>query len=189
MVTVRILPLIFLFVIFSNGFADSPALPKPHQVDNPGMIPFIKPDPGKLPGIVVDDTEAKLVGTWKHSVHTPPFVGNSYIHDKKEAKGKKTATFIPELPKTGFYEVRMSHNSNIRRANAVPVIIKHADGETKVMVNEGQEAPIGRLFRSLGTFFFKKGRSGSVVIGTAGTDGKYVIVDAVQFLFVGGRKG
>ena len=40
-----------------------------------------------------------------------------------------------------------------------------------------------------GTFFFKKGRSGSVVIGTAGTDGKYVIVDAVQFLFVGGRKG
>ena len=113
MVTVRILPLIFLFVIFSYGFADSPALPKPHQVDNPGMIPFIKPDPRKLPGIVVDDTQAKLVGTWKHSVHTPPFVGNSYIHDKKEAKGKKTATFIPELPKTGFYEVRMSHNSNI----------------------------------------------------------------------------
>ena len=64
----------------------------------------------------------------------------------------------------------------IRRVNAL-------------MVNEGQEAPIGRLFRSLGTFFFKKGRSGSVVIGTAGTDGKYVIVDAVQFLFVGGRKG
>jgi hypothetical protein len=78
----------------------------------------------------------------------------------------------------------MSHNSNIRRANAVPVTIRHADGETQVKVNEAKEAPIGRLFRSLGTFRFKKGRSGSVIIGTAGTEGKYVIVDAVQFLFV-----
>jgi len=183
----RIISLLSFFSALSAGWADAPVLPKPHQVDNPGMIPFIKPDPRKLSGIVVDDTQAKLVGTWKHSVHTPPFVGNSYIHDKKEAKGKKTATFIPDLPKTGFYEVRMSHNSNVRRANAVPVLIKHAGGETKVMVNESQEAPIGRLFRPLGTFLFKKGRSGSVVIGTAGTDGKYVIVDAVQFLFVGER--
>jgi hypothetical protein len=184
MLSLRILSLFSLFISLSWGLADSSQLPKPKQVDNPKMIPFIKPDPGKLPGIVVDDTKAKLVGTWKHSVHTPPFVGISYIHDRKEAKGKKTATFVPDLPEAGLYEVRMSHNSNIRRANAVPVTIRHADGETQVKVNEAKEAPIGRLFRSLGTFRFKKGRSGSVIIGTAGTEGKYVIVDAVQFLFV-----
>jgi hypothetical protein len=76
----------------------------------------------------------------------------------------------------------MSHNSNVRRANSVPVTIRHADGESIVTVNEG------KLFRSLGTFRFKKGKSGSVIIGTAGTEGKYVIVDAIQFLPVEGGK-
>ena len=161
---------------------DPPALPKPEQVDKPEMIRFIEPDVRKLPGIVVDDVHAKLVGAWKHSVHTPPFVGASYIHDMKEAKGKKSATFTPNLPRAGRYEVRMSHNSNIRRANGVPVTIRYADGQTVVKVNEGEPAPIKKLFRSLGTFRFEAGKSGSVTINTGGTEGKYVIVDAVQFL-------
>ena len=159
-----------------------PALPKPSQVDKPEMIRFIKPDLKALPGIVVDDVDAKLIGQWKHSVHTPPFVGKSYVHDMKEAKGKKSAIFTPDLPKGGYYEVRMSHNSNVRRANGVPVTIRHADGETMVKVNEGEHAPIEKLFRSLGVFRFEKGRTGFVSIGTTGTDGKYVIVDSVQFL-------
>ena len=182
MSSLRIVSLLSFFLACPGGWADSQVLPKPGQVDNPAMIRFIKPDPGALPGIVVDDTEAKLVGKWKHSVHTPPFVGASYIHDMKEAKGKKSATFIADFPKPGRYEVRMSHNSNVRRANEVPVTIRHADGETLVKVNEGKAAPIGKLFRSLGTFRFKKGKSGSVTVGTRGTEGKYVIVDAVQFL-------
>ncbi|MFP6899371.1 MAG: hypothetical protein VCA36_00420 [Opitutales bacterium] len=161
---------------------DTPTLPKPGQVDKPEMIPFIQPDPKALPGIVVDDTDAKLVGQWKHSVHTPPFVGISYIHDMKEAKGEKSATFTPDLPKAGHYEVRMSHNSNLRRAKGVPVTIRHADGETVVKVNEGEHAPIEKLFRTLGVFRFEKGKSGSVTIGTKGTEGKYVIADAIQFL-------
>ena len=161
---------------------DTPTLPKPHQVDKPEMIRFIQPDPKTLPGIVVDDVDAKLVGQWKHSVHTPPFVGVSYIHDMKEAKGEKSATFTPDLPKAGRYEVRMSHNSNVRRANDVPVTIRHADGEIVVKVNEGEHAPIAQPFRPLGVFRFQKGKSGSVTIGTHGTEGKYVIVDAIQFL-------
>jgi hypothetical protein len=146
------------------------------------MIAFIKPDSEALPGIVVDDVDAKLVGQWKHSVHTPPFVGKSYLHDMREAKGKKSATFTPDLPKSGYYEVRMSHNSNVRRANEVPVTIWHADGKTTVKVNEGEHAPIEKLFRFLGVYRFEKGRAGSVTIGTSGTEGKYVIVDSVQFL-------
>jgi hypothetical protein len=100
----------------------------------------------------------------------------------KEGKGKKSATFTPNLPKAGQYEVRMSHNSNVRRANGVPVTIRHADGETVVKVNEGEHAPIEKLFRSLGTFRFDQGKKGFVTIGTNGTEGKYVIVDSVQFL-------
>jgi len=170
---------LFGYVIVSGK--DAP-LPKPSQVDKPEMIRFIKPNPKTLPGIVVDDVDAKLVGQWKHSVHTPPFVGVSYIHDMKEAKGEKSATFTPDLPHTGHYEVRMSHNSNVRRANGVPVTIRHADGETVIKVNEGEHAPIEKLFRPLGIFRFEKGTAGSVTIGTQGTEGKYVIVDAIQFI-------
>ena len=161
---------------------DVAPLPRPDQVDKPELIRFIEPDPRALPGIVVDDVDARLVGQWKHSVHTPPFVGKSYIHDMKEAKGTKSATFVPDLPKAGRYEVRMSHNSNIRRANGVQITIRHADGKTLVKVNEGEPAPIRKLFRSLGTFRFEKGKAGSVTIQTTGTEGKYVIVDAMQFL-------
>ena len=85
-----------------------PRLPRPDQVDKPENIKFIVPDKSTLAGIVVDNTEAKLVGEWKHSVHTPPFVGVSYIHDMKEKKGQKSATFTPDLPRTGLYEVRVS---------------------------------------------------------------------------------
>jgi hypothetical protein len=182
-VTLVKIQLSLLFGLLSFGLGtETPSLPKPDQVDKPEMIRFIVPDIKKLPGVVVDNVNATLVGKWQHSVHTPPFVGASYIHDMKESKGEKSATFTPNLPDAGRYEVRMSHNSNIRRANGVPVTIRHADGETVVKVNEGEPAPIKKLFRPLGTFRFHKGTSGSVTINTQGTDGKYVIVDAIQFL-------
>ncbi|MGB7345419.1 MAG: DUF1553 domain-containing protein [Pirellulaceae bacterium] len=164
---------------------DLPPLPTPDQVDIAANIPFVVQDASKLDGIVVDDTQAVLVGQWKHSVHTPPFVGASYQHDLKESKGEKSATFTPTLPSDGIYEVRIAHNTNVRRANGVPVTVRHADGEAVVKIDEGTEAPIDKLFRSVGEFKFVAGRSGSVTIGTEGTDGKYVIIDAVQFIPVG----
>ncbi len=82
------LSLLFGLLAFGLG-TETPSLPKPDQVDKPGMIRFIVPDIKKLPGIVVDNVNATLVGKWQHSVHTPPFVGASYIHDMKESKGEK----------------------------------------------------------------------------------------------------
>ena len=73
---------------------------------------------------MVDTTEAKLVGEWKHSVHTPLRRVATFM--TKEKKGQKSATFTPDLPRTGLYEVRVSHNSNIRRANGVPVTVHHS---------------------------------------------------------------
>ena len=164
---------------------DLAPLPTADQVDFPENIPYIVQDPKSLPGVVVDDTNADLVGEWKHSVHTPPFVGASYIHDLKEGKGEKSATFTPNLPKDGLYEVRVSHNTNVRRASNVPITVRHADGETVVHINENEPAPIKRLFRSLGEFRFNKGKQGSVTFSSDGTDGKYVIVDSVQFIPAG----
>ena len=154
----------------------------PGEVDRPELVPFIVRDKRKLPGIIVDETDAKLIGKWQYSTHTPPYVGLGYLHDQKADKGMKSVTFTPALPKTGRYEVRVSHCYNIRRSTNTPILIHHADGETTIRINQQQTPRHDRLFRTLGTFRFEVGRKGWVQISTDGTDGKYVIADAVQFL-------
>ena len=159
-----------------------PNIHPPGEVDKPEQVPFIVADPASLPGIVVDDTTAKLVGKWQYSTHTPPYVGLGYLTDQKGEKGKKSVTFTPDLPTDGFHEVRISHCYNIRRATNTPVTVRHADGETTIRINQQETPPHERLFRTLGTFRFQAGRTGWVRISTDGTDGKYVIADAVQWL-------
>lgn len=159
-----------------------PNIHTPGEVDRPELVPFIVADPATLPGIVVDETAATLVGKWQYSTHTPPYVGLGYLHDQSKDKGTKTATLTPDLPRAGWYEVRLAHCYNVRRATNTPVTIRHADGETVLRINQQQEPPHARLWRTLGVFRFAAGRTGFVRLGTAGTEGKYVIVDAVQFL-------
>ena len=155
----------------------------PGEVDRPEMVKFIVSDPATLPGIVVDETAAELVGEWQYSTHTPPFVGLGYLHDMKAGKGSKSVTFTPTLPTTGWYEVRLAHCYNVRRSTKTPVTIHHADGDTTLRINQQEEPTHGRLFRSLGTFRFESGRSGWVRVSNEGTEpDKVVIADAVQFL-------
>lgn len=155
----------------------------PGEVDRPEMVKFIVADPTKLPGIVVDETAAELVGEWQYSTHTPPYVGIGYIHDMKAGKGTKSVTFTPNLAQSGWYEVRLAHCYNVRRSTKTPVTIHHADGDTMMHVNQQQEPEHGRLFRTLGTFRFEAGRHGWVRISNDGTEpDKVVIADAVQFL-------
>lgn len=155
----------------------------PGEVDVPELVPFIVADPASLPGITVDEGAAVLVGTWQYSTHTPPYVGIGYVHDQKQGKGAKSATFTPDLPRDGLYEVRLAHCYNVRRAVNTPVTIHHADGETTMRINQQEVPDHGKLFRTLGKFRFKAGRSGWVRIANDGTDPKLVVIaDAVQWL-------
>jgi hypothetical protein len=162
------------------------ALPNEHapgEVDRPEMLPFIVADPAKLAGVVVDETAAELVGEWQYSTHTPPYVGLGYLHDRKAGKGEKAVIFTPELPRAGWYEVRLAHCYNVRRSTRTPVTVHHAGGETTVILNQQQEPPIDRLWCSLGVFYFQVGRAGWVKVANAGTEpDKVVIADAVQFI-------
>lgn len=167
------------------------ALPNTHapgEVDNPKLVPFIVSNPRDLPGIVVDETSARLIGQWRYSTHTPPYVGLGYLHDGKQNKGHSSVTYTPDLPAAGFYEVRVSHCWNIRRSPRTPVTVHHAFGETTRHINQQHTPEHGRLFRSVGVFYFCQGDRGWVRISNDGTDGGYVIADAVQFLPVNCRR-
>jgi hypothetical protein len=179
-------PVLLLASSGAPGLTPHPdAVPNSHppgDVDRPELVPFIVADPASLPGIVVDETSATLVGCWQYSTHTPPYVGLGYLHDQKDGKGMKSVTFTPDFPRDGLYEVRLAHCYNIRRATNTPVTIHHADGETTLRINQQETPPHARLFRTLGTFRFQAGRSGWVRISNDGTEGKYAIADAVQWL-------
>lgn len=171
-----------------SGFSIEPhpdAAPNTHapgEVDIPRNVKFIVTTTKTLPGIVLDETDAVLNGKWQYSTHTPPYVGIGYLHDQNSDKGKKSVTWTPNIPKAGKYEVRLSHCYNVRRATNTPVTIVHASGKTTIRINQQEVPKHGKLFRSLGVFKFKKGKAGSITISNEGTDGKYVIADAIQLL-------
>ena len=141
-----------------------------------------------MPGIVVDDRQAKVVGIWQQSQSVQPYIDEGYLHDKNSGKGDKTITLLPELPKAGRYEVRLAYTPGDNRCDAVPVTVMSADGETTVFVNQKQYPPIDGLFVSLGQFRFELNGQGFVIVSTTGTTG-HVIVDAAQFLPVDSSNG
>ena len=134
-----------------------------------------------LPGVVVDDTQARKVGAWQASRFTPAWVLEGYLHDEDKGKGEKTVTFQPELPAAGKYEVRLAYASGGNRASAVSVSVFSADGEATIMVDQRRPGPIDGLWISLGTHRFEANGQGFVMVSNEGTSG-HVIADAVQFL-------
>lgn len=143
----------------------------------PKRVPGI--DATKLPGLVIDNTDAKLTGSWTHSSSTSGFVGADYLHDNNTAKGDCRAEFSFKIPKPGKYDVRIAYTVNPNRATNVPVTITSADGEKTVKLDQKKETKDG--FRSLGVFRFDAGVPAKVIISNTDTDG-YVIVDAVQLV-------
>ncbi len=104
-----------------------------------------------LGGIVVDDTEAELTGFGSEGSTTPGYVGQGYRHDGDAGKGSQKARFVPEIKDAGKYQVSIAYGAHANRATNVPVIVHHADGETKVIVNQRKAAGDKGLF-SLGEF-------------------------------------
>jgi len=138
-------------------------------------------DPSTLQGIVIDDTEAKVVGNWKHSTSVGSYIGVGYLTDFNTDKGEKTVTFTPKIPQAGRYDVRLAYSYFHDRADNVRVTVFHADGEDTVYVDESQVPPIDGRFISLGKYRFEKDGAGYVLITNEGTK-KFVTVDALQLV-------
>lgn len=134
-----------------------------------------------LPGIVLDDTDAKLTGVWTHSSSTGSYVGTDYIHDGHTEKGEKSVQWILKAPSSGQFDLRFSYSANPNRATNVPVLITY-HGETKTISVDQQQPPqINNLFQSIGVFELKADETVEVLISNEGTNG-HVIADAVQLV-------
>ncbi len=132
-----------------------------------------------LPGLVLDDSQAKLTGKWTEGHGLPGFFGAGYRY--RGAKEEGAARYEFPIEKAGTYEVRLSYSPHENRATKAPVTIESAEGERKISVNERVPAPLEKGFVSLGKFRFEPGKPAVVTVGGGASDGN-VAIDVVQLL-------
>ncbi|MBL9115154.1 MAG: FAD-dependent oxidoreductase [Verrucomicrobiaceae bacterium] len=132
--------------------------------------------PKSMPGIVVDDDNAKFTGDWKQSGAAKSYIGQGYHHDNNTKDGQCSARFETKLPKAGRYQVKLHSPPNNNRATNAKVTITHSSGEKPLTVNL-RASKDG--IHDLGTFDFND--QATVTITNEGTDG-YVVIDAVQWV-------
>lgn len=135
-----------------------------------------------LPGIVVDEDQALTQGAWGLSRGVPPYVGFAYLHEKEANSVGSSVRYTPDLPKDGWYEVRMSYSADKYRASKVKVVIQTAAGQEIQFIDEQKKPGELSPFISLGTFAFKKGTEGYVELQGGPDAGGFVVGDAVQWL-------
>ena len=130
--------------------------------------------------MVVDNTQAEIIGDWMKSTSNKNFYGENYIHDKGEGKGQKKVVFTAELKRAGEYEVRVGYTHGTNRSEKVPVTIAHAGGKTTLYVNQREVPPINNNFKVLGRFRFDEDKA-EITVSNAGTK-DVTIADAVMFV-------
>ncbi|MEM7396386.1 MAG: DUF1549 domain-containing protein, partial [Verrucomicrobiota bacterium] len=139
--------------------------------------------PSSLPfgGIVLDDTDAEVTGSWRTSTYAKRFYGKGYlVHHIKEGAEPRRLTFRAVLPETTLYEIRLGYKGEPNRHPAVPIRI-HGQEEHHVTLNQQTVPEVETLFQPLGRFVCEKDVETRVVIESDDKEG-YIIVDALQFI-------
>src|SRR5262245_20213180 len=122
------------------------------------MVAVAQPEPMKWSGVVIDDESAEYVGKWVRKATASALVGKSYRHSDQKDTGLKSASFKPDLPNAGRYEVRLLYVANVNRATNASVTIHSEDGETTRIVDQRQNCLVSGVPRSLGVFRFSAGK-------------------------------
>jgi hypothetical protein len=137
-----------------------------------------------LAGVVYDESDAEVIGAWAASNLSPNRFGAFYLRDDQAGKGAKRVIFRGSLPESGRYEVRVAYSAGANRAERVPVVVTSRTGRRTVHLDQTRTPSVAGLFEPVGQFEFEKGGACSVTIETSGTEGRHVLVDAVQFIAV-----
>jgi hypothetical protein len=124
--------------------------------------------------VVVDTEDAVFIGSWAKGASTECYGMNiQYIG---AGTGSNTATFTPDLPQAGNYDVYAWWTSHSNRATNAPYTINYSSGSDVVRVN--QETG-GGGWTYLGTYYFDAGTGGSVVLSDDAD--QYVMADAIKW--------
>ncbi len=150
-----------------------------YMPENAAKLPELVEDsinPAKLEGLVIDDEEAELTGSWTKGEGLKPHVAKGYQYTS--AKGA-SAKFSFSVRESGSYEVRIAWQPHENRGSTVPVSVLSADGQKEFTIDQTKKPELKNGFHSLGTFKFEAGAEAAVTFRTDGAKGN-VHLDCVQ---------
>ena len=144
--------------------------------------------------VITDDSEAITTGNWRKSTFRPNHIGSHYLVADKDTNKNLTIQWRTRLPAPGRYEVRVSFGGGSGLEKKAPYVITHAEGETRLLIDQTTSPPINGIWYPLGTFTFTgsgkaqaadkdptEGIHAQVTLSNQNTTGP-VIADAIQFL-------
>lgn len=134
----------------------------------------------KVRGIVLDDADAKVTGTWKESTAAKSFLGAGYRHDDNARDGQCSLRFEPKLEKPGSYRVQLACPPNKNRATNARIEVHYLGGVKQLQADlqSGQEAE-GAFWIDLGQF--ECGNDAAITISNAGANG-HIVVDGARWV-------
>lgn len=136
-------------------------------------------DPEKLPGLVIDDRQAKKEGPWTSGDGLKGYVAFNYLYASSNSGARVSFEFTP--PQSGRYEIRVAYLPHENRGSQVPVSVKTGSQEKTIRIDMRQAPPLENSFFSLGTFELQAGEEVAVVVATDDARG-IAHADAVQVL-------
>ena len=132
--------------------------------------------------IIVDNADASMtyVGTWTSSVNVTGYYGSNYRYANTSASTLRTATFTPQIPATGKYNVYANYSAATDRATNAPYTISYNGGSVTNRVNQQIN---GGQWNLLGSALpFAIGSSGYVRLANNASN-SVVIADAVKWVY------
>jgi hypothetical protein len=147
----------------------------------PAPDPSESIDPSTLPGLVLDDSDAKLTGPWTASATFKPHLAKGYHHDDQRGDGQCTATFTFQIPKTASYALRLAYSAHETRATNIPITIETNGKKATLLLDQTVPLPTSEAFRTLADLDLQAGHTVTLTLTNKNTDG-FVIVDGVQLV-------
>lgn len=89
-----------------------------------------------------------------------------------------TASYIPNIPATGYYNVYISYSTGTNRSSAAHWQVHHSGGVADFRINQKID---GATWLLIGNFHFEQGTGGKVMLLNDASEGSVVTCDAVRF--------
>jgi hypothetical protein len=135
-------------------------------------------DPVKLPGIIIDNREAKTSGKWTSGEGLKGYIAHDYIY--AGADSGATIRYEWKADRAGEFVVRVAYQQHENRGSQVPVLVETPTQSLTKRVDM-RKAPDSDGFVTVGTVRLQAGELLGVTLSSEQSGG-FVHADAVQIL-------
>ncbi len=151
------------------------------QTATSGDFTFTTLAAGQVGDIILDNTDATVVGTWSTGTGSTDKFGTDYRY-KSGGTGASYLQYRPTIATAGDYQVFCWYPQGANRTVGAPYVISYNGGSATVNVNQQSG---GGSWNLLGTFNFVSGTTGNVKITDNFADSANVVMaDAIKFSYV-----